>query len=302
MSTDRETTPLVRSWLEDGVTRLPDRVLDAVLDQLPATPQRRSWWPAWRSTPMNGYAKLAIAAAAVVAAALVAFRFLPSNGPPGGHVSPAPSPTLVMPTAHPAQAPRLPSGPLEAGTYSLDPGLGITMDVPDGWEGCCGTPAWAVLSGEIVPTGAAIAYEDVTDITVHGESCLWRSSTKVEPRGAEAVAAALASQAGPETSEPREVTVGGLPGFHVRLTVPDDLEIAVQSDGDHTFVDCDGGEFQIYETPPGARYLQGLSQTDDFYIVDIGSRTVLFDVSYFPDTAAPDRAAVEAMLASVQIE
>ena len=48
MSTDRDTTRIVRSWLEEGATALPDRVLDAVLDQVPATSQRRSWWPAWR--------------------------------------------------------------------------------------------------------------------------------------------------------------------------------------------------------------------------------------------------------------
>ena len=66
MSTDRETTRIVRSWLEEGVTRLPDRVLDAVLDQVPATPQRRSWWPAWRSNQMNTYAKLIATAAAVL--------------------------------------------------------------------------------------------------------------------------------------------------------------------------------------------------------------------------------------------
>ena len=42
MSTDRDVTRIVRSWLEEGVTALPDRVLDDVLDQLPATPQRRA--------------------------------------------------------------------------------------------------------------------------------------------------------------------------------------------------------------------------------------------------------------------
>ena len=41
MSTDRETTRIVRSWLEEGATALPDRVLDAVLDQVPTTRQRR---------------------------------------------------------------------------------------------------------------------------------------------------------------------------------------------------------------------------------------------------------------------
>ena len=43
MSTDRDVTRIVRSWLDDGATRLPDRVLDQVLDALPATPQRRAW-------------------------------------------------------------------------------------------------------------------------------------------------------------------------------------------------------------------------------------------------------------------
>jgi hypothetical protein len=34
MTTERETTRIVRSWLEDGATQLPDRVLDGVLDAL----------------------------------------------------------------------------------------------------------------------------------------------------------------------------------------------------------------------------------------------------------------------------
>jgi hypothetical protein len=93
MSTDRETTRIVRSWLEDGVTVLPDRVLDAVLDQVPATPQRRSWWPAWRFSHMNTYAKFAIAGAAVLAVAVVGYNFLPGRGGVGGPtVTPSPSP------------------------------------------------------------------------------------------------------------------------------------------------------------------------------------------------------------------
>ena len=35
-----DATRIVRSWLDEGVTQLPDRVLDAVLDEVPATPQR----------------------------------------------------------------------------------------------------------------------------------------------------------------------------------------------------------------------------------------------------------------------
>ena len=51
MSTDRDTTRIVRSWLQTDEYESADRVLDAVLDQLDTTPQRRAtWWPARRLT------------------------------------------------------------------------------------------------------------------------------------------------------------------------------------------------------------------------------------------------------------
>ncbi len=114
MSTDRETTRIVRSWLEEGVTALPDRVLDAVLDQLPATPQRRSWWPTWRSNRMNTYAKLLAAAAAVLVVAVVGYQFLPRGGGPGGQptITPSPSPAL-----------------LARGTFNARVGGGYTVDI-----------------------------------------------------------------------------------------------------------------------------------------------------------------------------
>ena len=93
MSTERETTRVVRSWLDEGVTKLPDRVLDAVLDRVPATPQRRSWWPAWRSNRMNTYAKLIAAVAAVLVVAVIGYQFLPGRDPGSGGPSVAPSPT-----------------------------------------------------------------------------------------------------------------------------------------------------------------------------------------------------------------
>ncbi len=45
MTTDAELSRIVRSWLEDGRTRLPDHVLDAVLADVPTTSQHRPWWP-----------------------------------------------------------------------------------------------------------------------------------------------------------------------------------------------------------------------------------------------------------------
>jgi hypothetical protein len=114
MSTDRETTRIVRSWLEEGATALPDRVLDAVLDQLPATPQRRSRWPTWRSNRMNTYAKLLAAAAAILVVAVLGYQFLPRTGGPGGQPTIAPPPSQAL---------------LARGTFTAPVGDGYTVDL-----------------------------------------------------------------------------------------------------------------------------------------------------------------------------
>ena len=80
MTTERETLRIIGSWMEDGRTRLPDHVLDAVLDQLPSTPQRRPGWLARRITHMNAFAKYAIAAAAVVVVAIVGLNLVGGSG------------------------------------------------------------------------------------------------------------------------------------------------------------------------------------------------------------------------------
>ena len=97
MSFDPETTRIVRSWLDEGVTQLPDRVLDAVLHQVPATPQRRAtWWPARRTASMNVYAKV-IAAATVVVVTIAAYQFLTRGAGFGGRTTtPLPSPVLLV--------------------------------------------------------------------------------------------------------------------------------------------------------------------------------------------------------------
>ena len=134
MSTDREVTRIVRSWLEEGVTALPDRVLDTVLDRVPATPQRRPLWPARRSVFMNAYAKLAIAAAAVLVVAAIGYQLIPRSPGPGGMPSPTPAPTATAPQVG---APS--NGPITSGTYAWAwPGGHVAFDLPDGWTAADG--------------------------------------------------------------------------------------------------------------------------------------------------------------------
>jgi hypothetical protein len=301
MSTDRDTTRLVRSWLEEGVTALPDRVLDAVLDQLPATPQRRLLERLRRFPTMNNPVRYAIAAAAVVAIALVGYQFLPPDNGTGGPTTPTPTatPAPLAPSPSPAGAPTLPlTTDLEPGAYRPYPELDLTFEAPGGWATCCESPAGIIWNGEEPPNSATIFFEDFTEITVYDDPCNWGSGVTSEPTGAEAVAQALAEREG---TEAQDVTVGGLSGFHVQLLVPGDLKIEPQGDGDATFLECDDGEYRHYTGPGGARYAQHLEQIEDLYIVDVDGKTIAFDLSHFPETADADLEAIEAMLASVEM-
>ena len=68
---ERDTTRIVRSWLEEGADRIPDRVLDAVEAQLPATRQRREGWLARRLRNLNRRnVGFGLAAAIVIGAAV----------------------------------------------------------------------------------------------------------------------------------------------------------------------------------------------------------------------------------------
>ena len=131
MTTDREALQIIGSWMEDGRTRLPDHVLDAVLDQLPATPQRRRWSPARRIAHMNPLAKYAIATAAVVVIAILGFNFLLSGGD-----SQVGAPPSTAPSSSPAPLAPTTGAVIDAGRYRwTSPAVDVSFDLPDGWIG-----------------------------------------------------------------------------------------------------------------------------------------------------------------------
>ena len=201
-------------------------------------------------------------------------------------VTPAPvtaAPPIATPTT--AAAPTLPGeGPVTAGTYALDPGLGVTIDVPAGWSTCC--------EGMLTKTDfAALLYGHLDGMDVYTDPCLWKAGS-TRAVGADAIAAALSAQPHRNGSEPRNVTVAGLPGVHVRLSVPQD-----QPTDANGFTGCDEGEFKT----DAGRFHQAPGQIDDFYLVDLGDGTFAFDVVSGPDIPAADKADLEAMVASARI-
>ena len=301
MSTDRDTTRIVRSWLEVGATALPDRVLDAVLDQLPSTPQRRSWWPARRFRDMNAYMKLAIAAAAVVVVALAGIYFLPRGGNVAGP-GPGPSPT---PTQTPTQTPTLTPAPTPSGNVDVTGSfaLGTTYAITDA---CCvvsrmtftipATGWYAPLEpwriGKDVPGADG---SDIFDLfvtprlvgNIYTGGCHWRGTAQAPPVGptVDDLATAMFAQAGPGASPPTDVIVGGHPGKKVEWSIPEDLDMST-CDRDGGGSDPIFGRLVIddgYGTEP---YIHGIGQRNTFYIVDVDGKRQVIDAMYLPGTSA----------------
>ena len=101
MTASRDTERLIRAFLDEGVTELPERVYDAVRSDIDRTHQRVVIGP-WRTPDMNSFAKLAMAAAAVVVVAIVGYNLLPGGDRSGGTPAVSPSPSI---TASPSPSP-----------------------------------------------------------------------------------------------------------------------------------------------------------------------------------------------------
>ncbi len=218
MSTDRDVTRIVRSWLEEGVNVLPDRVLDAVLDQLPATPQRRASWLARRFMTMSTYARVGLAAAAIFLAVVVGIAL-------SGRLSVGPAPE---PTSSSLPSPQALSSPPEnlsvavrylASTFSVP----FTFTVPrSGWTtGAIGGPSFDVHARTGAPYGLSV----MTDIRVYRDPCHWDTGyiANLASLGTvDGIVAAMTVLPGFTASKPVGTNVGGHAGLAFDLTVPSD--------------------------------------------------------------------------------
>lgn len=295
MSADRETTRIVRSWLEDGVTRLPDNVLDAVLDELPSTPQRRApWWPARRAPHMNYALRIALASAAVVAVALIGFTLLR-----GQNVG---DPDLVSPTPTPIP---LSDGLLEAGTYVSTPfeapndSLRLTLDVPDGWSGA-GADLF-LATGTEGPDGAAILFTMATGL--FSDPCQADYSgtpdVVVGPT-VDDLASALAEQTAYEATTPADVTLDGYSGKRVDLQLPSgDNPDALFNRGDRFGAECSNGGYFLWD---GSIYAQGPDNRWHLWILDVDGVRLVIQAEDFPGTSAQDQAELLDIVESIRID
>ena len=153
----------------------------------------------------------------------------PSSAPPTDTPSvtaistPAASTSGGSPTASTGASPVPSEGPIPAGTYRVDPGpftaVGYTVDIPEGWVAQNGGQTLSKHPDE--PGEVGINPFVVQD--VFADACGPNDPLKVGPTATDLVTA-LQQQAGPETSDPTAVTLGGHPATSLRLTIPDGLD------------------------------------------------------------------------------
>jgi hypothetical protein len=224
MSTDRDTTRIVRSWLRTDENESADRVLDAVLDALDTTPQRRAtWWTAWRTLFVNTTMRFGIAAAALLALVFLGLQLLPGGGI-GGPITTDeanPSPTgVATSTATATEGAWVPFGALEEGRNELVLNdVRFSIEVGAGWqrtqfEGMIRrtTPS----NGHFPWIGLLNRFDSVAD-----DPCA-ASAIPVGPT-VDDVANGLTTIPGTEASEPSDTTLGGVAAKFVELTINDDI-------------------------------------------------------------------------------
>lgn len=295
MSLDPETTRIVRSWLDEGVTELPDRVLDTVLAELPATQRRRAtWWPARSAPTMNKFMTFGLGAAVVVViVVLLGSRFFgsPANiGGPGVEATPtmglASASPVMSPSPTPVVSGSLPQGgSVIQGSYEIgDPfPIQLGLDIGPGWtmwSGALESTVVALYKGSPdPPAGEAIGFLIVNN--VYADPCDSSAGQMDPPVGPAPMdlAEALASQTGTESTDPIQVEIDGYSGVYLDYR--------------------NTGECGTMERWPGRAALVG--ERDQVWILDVDGTRLVIDAASFQGTSADDVAEMRTMVESLTI-
>jgi hypothetical protein len=285
--TENDFDRTARLWLEDGPTELSDRVLQAALDEIHVTKQRRAWWPARRFRQMNTPIRIAVAAAAVFLIALVGVNLMARNG---GGVGGPPAPPTPTPTPIPTVVASTAPSSLQPGTYVAgDPFLvRVTFTVPAGWEGNIGGPFLVNLDR---PDGKGQVSFSVSP-ALYADPCQGdRLQTQQPGPSAAELATALANLPGLQATTPTDVTLGGYQGKQLTLTAP--------ASGSGCTPGTDG--YAIWQLPLGAVNYVPPGNSDRVWILDVNGQRLVIDSQVSPSQTAVNTAEVQTVLDSIRL-
>ena len=285
MSTERDGNRVVTSWLEDGVTVLPDRVLDAVMARLPATPQRRAGWLARRFPIMNSTVfRVGVAAAAVIVIAFVGYQLLPARSVGGPPATPTPAPTAAPTVAATRMGlPRegiLPPGRYHLNSSSVRYSYAISSEL---WQ--TSQPGYDGFIETREAQGPHFAW--ITPLirldVVAVDPC---AGTDTPVTSMDDAATALTQIAGTKAAAPTDLTVDGVPGKLVVMTI----------DGDFA---CDETSFWLYGK--GSFYPSSKDSVIRDWVFDLDGQTYLFHTDQIgTDAALGDE--IEQIIGSIQFD
>jgi hypothetical protein len=305
MSTDRDTTRIVRSWLRTDEHESADRVLDDVLARLDATPQRRPLWPARRIADMNSFAKFAIAAAAVLVVAVVGYNLLPGSRDVGVGPAVSPSPSATSsPSPSPAASSTAeafpPAGALEIGRHALTQNdVAFTLDIS--------TSGWFSSGLTVPPDGGTLKKGTIGQVDsawmliwsidgVYTDPCGHVAGPPVSPSATD-LAAAVAAMPGVDViTGPVDVTLDGLPAKHVAITVRED-------------VDCDASDFYLWYDDvqcdgddPCPRWASALGQTSKVWIIEVDGTHVWIEAETYKGASPELEQEIQQIVDSIRFE
>lgn len=285
MSTENDVARSLRSWLRENRHEDADRVLGAVFDQVPTTPQRSASWLARRFPFMNSnIARYGIAAAAVVLAIIIGINFLPGPNV-GSDPEPTASPTPTQSAGGSPTVLPLAEQPLDAGTYSLGTSfpVGITFEVGEGWRSCSvGEGDQGIcLPGE---TGVGVAFLIIDNVVA--DACDSSRQLLDPPVGpsVDDLVAAISSLDGFVATAATDVTVDGFQGKQFTVTAPE--------------IEGCGATWVVAERINGV----GPGEANEMRILDVDGVRVVISRAYFPEATEQQLSALDSVIASIQIQ
>jgi hypothetical protein len=218
---------------------------------------------------MNNPVRIAVAAAAVLAIALVGIYLLPRQIGVAGP-SPTPSPA---PTASPVALPV--GGPLEAGAYVIDDQfpVRVTFNIArPGWFPCEDGP---LELGVCAPAIGGLSFVIVENVVA--DPCDPSHAPLDPPVGpsVDDLVTAISNLNGFEATQAVDITIDGFRGKRFELTAPD------------TLGSCALGTWSTAARTNGV----GVGEVNIVHILDVDGTRLLMGGAYLPTATTPDELA-----------